>query len=220
LINVYDLDSIEADYPSEGVNEEALVKTRRVKPNENKTIYLFSLNSSDFIKKKNKKINCVAIANNRGLIFAGCYAGDIFVWRTDIYRRDRIIQEAYELVTKVKAHGGMVHLVSVSPDENYFLTGSVDGSANVWRMPENAEEIKELINELEQGNKEGGFKKSSFKKNLVKPIDCSREYAICQCVSAKWSWRGRYALATFGGKEEDDDANDDTSIVSLVEIIV
>ena len=73
------------------------------------------------------------------------------IWRTDNYRREKVVHEAYELVSKIKAHSHHLHMISISPDENYFITGSVDGTANIWKQPETAAEINELVQELESG---------------------------------------------------------------------
>lgn len=104
-------------------------------------------------------------------------------------------------------------MISISPDENYFMTGSVDGTACIWRPPETAEEINELIEDLENGRKDGGNKKEHpFKRNLVKTLQANSEMAISQCDCVSWSCRGRYAIVTFGGKD-DDDSTIDRSII-------
>jgi WD40 repeat protein len=41
-----------------------------------------------------------------------------------------------------------------------------------------------------------------FQKHLVTTIDGGFEFSMSQCDSVDWSNRGRYALASFGGKEE------------------
>ena len=146
LINVYDLDRIGVP-KQELQDEENLVKTRRARPKEAKSpVFLFSLNSILFTGlKKNKKVNSINVSNKRGLILGGCYGGDLLIWRNDNYRREKVVLDGYELVSKIKAHGQTLHLISMSPDENYFLTGSVDGAACVWKQPETAAEINELI---------------------------------------------------------------------------
>lgn len=35
-------------------------------------------------------------------------------------------------------------------------------------------------------------------------LDANSEFAISQCDSVAWSCRGRYAIVSFGGKEEED----------------
>jgi WD40 repeat protein len=129
----------------------------------------------------------------------------LLIWRTDNYRREKVVKDAYELVSKIKAHAQTLHMISISPDENYFMTGSVDGTANIWKQPETAAEINELIEDIENGRKEGSSRKEHpFKRNLVKALDASSEISISQCDSIEWSCRGRYAVVAFGGKEDED----------------
>jgi WD40 repeat protein len=213
FINVYNLDQI--SQPNEDFDEEMPVKTRRAKPSKKKNpVYLFSLDSTDFTGlKNNKKINIIDISNKRGLIYSGCYGGDLFIWRNDNYRRDRPVKEAYELVSKIKAHNQILHLISMSPDENYFMTGATDGTVKIWQQPETAQEINELIEDLENGRTEGGNKKEHpLKRNIIKAFDGSEELAICQCDAIEWSCRGRYAIFSFGGKEDEESLNDRSMI--------
>jgi len=159
FINVYNLDNIGLSI--EELEEDNPVKTRRAKPSQNKNpVFLFSLDSTYFTgNKNNKKINSIDVSNKRGLIFSGCYGGDLLIWRTDNYRRDKVVKEAYELVSKFKAHSQILHLISISPDENFFMTGATDGTVKIWRQPETSSEISSLIDELERGVKDGGNKK-------------------------------------------------------------
>lgn len=214
LINVYNLDIIE-NYDMLNDQNETPVKTRRAKPVEKKNpLYLLSLSSIEFTGlKKNKKIDWIDISNKRGLIFSGWYSGDLMIWRTDNYRREKVVHEAYELVSKIKAHSHHLHMISISPDENFFMTGSVDGTANIWRQPETAAEINELVLDLENGRKEGNTKKEHpLKKRLVTTLKGSEMFSISQWDSIIWSWRGRYAIAAFGGKEEEDSILDQSVI--------
>lgn len=158
LINVYNLDR--ANKSDIDFDDETQVKTRRAKPPQNKNpLFLFSLSSIEFTGlKKNKKNHIVEVSNKRGLIYAGCYGGDLLIWRTDNYRREKVLKVAYELVSKIKAHQKSTHIISVSPDENYFMTGSIDGTACIWKQPETGHDIIDLISDLENGHKDGGAK--------------------------------------------------------------
>jgi len=72
-------------------------------------------------------------------------------------------------------------MISVSPDDNYFMTGATDGKANIWQPPETINDINELIGELESDRKGGGHKNQAlFRKHLVKSIDASSEFSVCQ----------------------------------------
>lgn len=181
LINVYNLDVI-GNEDSVYDDKDVPVKTRRGKPKEKRNpVFLFSLNSIEFTGVKKKKITSIDISNKRGLILVGCYGGDLMIWRTDLFRRERVVKEAYELVSKFKAHSQMFHLIAISPDENYFMTGSIDGVASIWRQPETAADLRELIEDLENGRKEGGNRREHpFKKNLIKSLSASSEIAISQ----------------------------------------
>jgi WD40 repeat protein len=116
-------------------------------------------------------------------------------------------------VSKVKAHNEILHMILISPDDNYFMTGATDGSVNIWRPPETSNEINELIDELETGRKDGSTRKEHpFKKNLVQHLSPASEMQVCQCDSLQWSCRGRYAIASFGGKEEEESILDKSII--------
>ena len=213
LINVQNLDNI-GKSEKDLEETENLVKTRRAKPQMPKDpLFLFSLSGIEYTGlKKNKKIGTIDFSNKRGLLFAGCYGGDLCVWRNDNYRRDKFMKEAYELVSKIKVHGQILHMISVSPDDNFFMTGATDGKAIIWRPPETILDINELIGEVETDRKAGTHKsKSWFKKHLVSTIDGSSEFSICQCDSIQWSWRGSYAVVAFGGKDQD--SNNDKSVI-------
>jgi WD40 repeat protein len=205
FINVYNLDRL--NKPASDFDDENQVKTRRAKPQTNKNpVYLFSLSSIEYTGlKKNKKHTVIEVSHKRGLILCGCYGGDLQIWRSDNYRREKVLKEGYELVSKIKAHSQTLHIITISPDENYFMTGSIDGTANIWKPPETGSDILELINDLESGCKDGGTKKEHpLKKNIIKALSVTNELTIGQCDSLKWSCRSRYAIAAFGGKENDD----------------
>ncbi|CAI2386780.1 unnamed protein product [Moneuplotes crassus] len=215
LINIYNLDLIEN--PDIGKDaDENTVQTRRAKPKVKKDpLFLFALSSIEFTGlKKDKKIDSIDFSNKRGLLFAGCYGGDLLIWRNDNYRREKFMKVAYELVSKIKYHDQILHLIAISPDDNYFLTGDTDGKVNIWRPPETAQDINELIGDISKDrNPAGNKQKGCFRKHLVATIDGSSEFSISQCDSVEWSYRGRYALASFGGKEER--SNNEKSIIYI-----
>lgn len=165
LINVYNLDNIGLTL-EEIEQMDSNVKTRRAQPKNNKNpLYLFSLNSIEFTGlKKNKKINCIDVSDKRGLVFGGCYGGDLLVWRNDNYRREKVVKDGYELVQKLKAHSQTIHLITISPDSNYLMTGSVDGTTKIWKQvaPPICVEV-------------------------IKTLDATTEMAISQCDSLEWS---------------------------------
>jgi len=133
LINVYNLDRV--NNPELNFDEEMPIKTRRAKPQKKKNpLFLFSLSSIEYTGlKKNKKLTVIEVSYRLGLIYSGCYGGDLIIWRNDNYRREKVVKEGYELVTKVKAHQQTLHIISISPDENHFMTGSIDGTACIWK---------------------------------------------------------------------------------------
>lgn len=182
LINIYNLDKIGKTGKEEDEFEN-LVKTRRAKPRVPKDpLFLFSLSSIEFTGlKKDKKVDSIEFSNRRGLLFSGCYGGELLIWRNDNYRRDRFTKEAYELVAKIKSHDQILHLIAISPDDNYFMTGDTDGRVNIWRPPETVYDINELIGDMGRDRNPGGNKnKASFKKHLVKTIEGSPEFSRSQ----------------------------------------
>ena len=83
---------------------------------------------------RNKKIESVNMTST-GLMAAGSDKGDIYLWQINYQDiKQKKGKEVAQLIGTYKKHAKSAHHCEFSPDENFLFTGSVDGTASVWRL--------------------------------------------------------------------------------------
>lgn len=71
-----------------------------------------------------------------GYVVGGSDKGDIYIWKLDLVAiKQRKGTSPYaKLIHSSKKHQKSVHFCEFSPDGKLLFTGSVDGTAKIWRI--------------------------------------------------------------------------------------
>jgi WD40 repeat protein len=97
---------------------------------------------------RNKKIDSV-IVSQYGLVVAGSDKGDIYLWQLNYYEFKKRLPQCFKQLYSFKNHTKNLQCMEFSPNGKFLLTGSVDGTAKVWKLDKGQIEDDKLVVTLE-----------------------------------------------------------------------
>jgi WD40 repeat protein len=174
-------------------------------------------------RKKIQSISC----NKHGLLVAGCEKGEVQVYKLRAEDIAKKSPNCFSFVDSYALHRKEVHHVSFTPDPSgkYVLTGSRDGSVQVFelsqeqraqrasspegkratstskRVRENSRQISDDPVSSPQQTSSGGFTVFDPEKLKVK-LDQRSHLTGANTDMVIWSARGKYVFASISGKKQ------------------